>query len=145
MRWATLKLTLVQKRFLKLCSKGLTSTRQRYSTIELECLAIVWVTLKCSFYLCGLPLFTIYTDHHPLQDVFYTLWFPYATCRIGSVLLRSKDYLICVDHWSGYPFYHLLCSLMLCFRLGPTPLLSFLHVMLSLPFACLLSSYSKVQ
>ena len=51
-------------------SKGLTSTQQRYSTIELEYLAIVWATLKCSFYLRGLPLFTIYTDHHPLQRVF---------------------------------------------------------------------------
>ena len=51
-------------------SKGLTSTQQRYSTIELECLAIVWATLKCSFYLCGLPLFTIYTDHRPLQGMF---------------------------------------------------------------------------
>ena len=24
----------------------------------------------------------------------------------------EKDYLICIDHWSGYPFYHLLRSLM---------------------------------
>ena len=23
----------------------------------------------------------------------------------------GKDYLICIDHWSGYPFYQLLCSL----------------------------------
>ena len=38
--------------------------------IELECLAIVWATLKCSFYLRGLPLFYIYTDRHPLQGVF---------------------------------------------------------------------------
>ena len=51
-------------------SKGLTPTQQRYSTIELECLAIVWATLKCSFYLCGLPLFTVYTDHRPLHGVF---------------------------------------------------------------------------
>ena len=51
-------------------SKGLTSTQQRYSTIGLECLAIVWATLKCSFYLRELPLFTIYTDHRPLQGFF---------------------------------------------------------------------------
>ena len=30
-------------------SKGLTPTQQRYSTIELECMAIVWAILKCSF------------------------------------------------------------------------------------------------
>ena len=51
-------------------SKGLTPSQQRYSTIELECLAIVAATLKCSFYLRGLPLFTAYTDHRPLQGVF---------------------------------------------------------------------------
>ena len=33
-------------------------------------MAIVWATLRCSFYLCGLSLFTIYTDHRPLQGVF---------------------------------------------------------------------------
>ena len=47
-------------------SKGLTPTQQRYSTIELECMAIVWAILKCSFYLRGLPRFTVYTDHKPL-------------------------------------------------------------------------------
>ena len=34
-------------------SKGLTPTQQLYSTIKLECLAIVWAILKCSFYLRG--------------------------------------------------------------------------------------------
>ena len=51
-------------------SKGLTATQQRCSTIKLECLAIVWAILKCSFYLRGLSLFSIYTDHRPLQGVF---------------------------------------------------------------------------
>ena len=31
-------------------SKGLTPTQQRYCTIELECLAIVWAIQKCSFF-----------------------------------------------------------------------------------------------
>ena len=51
-------------------SKGLTSTQQRYSTVELECLAIVWARSKCSFYLHGLPKFTVYTDHRPLERIF---------------------------------------------------------------------------
>ena len=29
-------------------SKGLTPTQQRYSTIELECLAIIWAIQKCA-------------------------------------------------------------------------------------------------
>ena len=68
-------------------SKGLTST-QCYSTIELECLAIVWATLKCSFYLRGLPLFTIYTDHRPLQGVFQKDIFDLASPRLQR--LREK-------------------------------------------------------
>ena len=48
-------------KIVKCGSKGLTPTQQRYSTIELECLAIVWAMLKCSFYLRGLPTFAVYT------------------------------------------------------------------------------------
>ena len=51
-------------------SKGLTSTQQHYSTIELECLAIVWAISKCSFYLHGLAKFTVYTNHRPLEGIF---------------------------------------------------------------------------
>ena len=69
-------------------SKGLTSTQQWYSTIELECLAIVWATLKRSFYLRGLPLFTIYTDHRPLQGVFQKDIFDLASPRLQR--LREK-------------------------------------------------------
>ena len=46
------------------------STQQRYSTIELECLTIVWAISKCSFYLHDLPKFTVYTDHRPLEGIF---------------------------------------------------------------------------
>ena len=42
-------------------SKGLRPTQQRYSTIELECMAIVWAILKCSFYLSCL----LYTSPSP--------------------------------------------------------------------------------
>ena len=49
-------------------SKGL--TQQRYSTIELECLAIVWAISKCSFYLHGLPKFTVYTEGIFQKDLF---------------------------------------------------------------------------
>ena len=69
-------------------SKGLTPTQQRYSTIELECLVIVWATFKSSFYLRGLPLFTIYTDHRPLQGVFHKDIFDLASPRLQR--LREK-------------------------------------------------------
>ena len=47
-------------------SKSFTPTQQRYATIELECLAIIWAIQKCEFFLKGLPTFTVATDHRPL-------------------------------------------------------------------------------
>ena len=40
-------------------SRSLTPTQQRYATIELECLVIVWAIQKCDYYLRGLPHFDI--------------------------------------------------------------------------------------
>ena len=51
-------------------SKSLTPTQQRYATVELECLGIVWAIHKCTFYLKGLPTFKVVTDHRPLEGVF---------------------------------------------------------------------------
>ena len=51
-------------------SKSFTPAQQRYATIELECLAIIWAIQKCGFYLNGLPDFTIATDHRPLVGTF---------------------------------------------------------------------------
>ena len=69
-------------KIVKCGSKGLTPTQQRYSTIELECLAIVWAILKCSFFLRGLPSFTVFTDHRPLEGVFQKDIFDLASPRL---------------------------------------------------------------
>ena len=63
-------------------------TQQRYSTIELECLAIIWAIQKCAFYLRGLPLFYVYTDHRPLEGVFQKDLFDLASPRLQR--LRKK-------------------------------------------------------
>ena len=44
-------------------SCSVTSTQQRYSAIELECMAIKWAIHKCAFYLLGLPTFQVWTDY----------------------------------------------------------------------------------
>ena len=51
-------------------SKSLTETQQRYATVELEALAILYACQKCDFYLRGLPSFTVLTDHKPLLGHF---------------------------------------------------------------------------
>ena len=50
---------------IKCGSRALSPTEQRYATIELECLGILWAVRKCEFYLKGLPNFTVITDHKP--------------------------------------------------------------------------------
>ena len=74
-------------KIVKCGSKGLSPTQQRYSTIELDCLAIVWAILKCSFYLRGLPFFTVYTDYRPLEGIFVDI-FDLASPRLQR--LREK-------------------------------------------------------
>ena len=60
----------VRFRLVTCGSKSLTPTQQRYSTIELECLAVHFAVSKCLFYLKGCESFTVATDHRPLEGVF---------------------------------------------------------------------------
>ncbi|XP_072179722.1 LOW QUALITY PROTEIN: uncharacterized protein [Diadema setosum] len=50
---------------LAYASKKLLPREQRYSTVEKECLAIVWAVRKFDYYLFG-RVFEIHTDHKPL-------------------------------------------------------------------------------
>ena len=49
-------------------SKKLSDRKKRYSTIERECLALVWAIKRFQVYLYG-KLFTIQTDHQPLTYI----------------------------------------------------------------------------
>ena len=51
-------------------SNSLTLAKSRYAMIELELLSIVFTLVKLSFYLRGIDLVTVRTDHHPLLDLY---------------------------------------------------------------------------
>ena len=46
-------------------SASLSTTQSRYSTVELECLAIVNAIHKCHYYLARITRFEVWTDHRP--------------------------------------------------------------------------------
>ena len=87
-------------------SKGLTSTQQRYSTIELECLTIVWAITKCSFYLHGLPKFTVYTDHRPLEGIFQKDLFDLASPRLQRMREKVAKFSFEVNWVSSWTPFH---------------------------------------
>ena len=49
-------------------SKKLSSAERNYSTIEKECLAVVWGIKRFYLYLYGVPI-VLQTDHEPLKHV----------------------------------------------------------------------------
>lgn len=56
-------------RLVQCGSRFLTDTESRYSTIELELLAIVWAMKKCHSFLAGRDHFDVITDHKPLLSI----------------------------------------------------------------------------
>ena len=56
-------------RIIQCGSFALTPAQRNYSTIELEFLAIVRAIHKCKFYLHGLEVFKVITDHKPLLGI----------------------------------------------------------------------------
>ena len=45
-------------------------TQSRYSTVEIECLAIINTVTKCHYYLAGIKSFEVWTDHRLLIGAF---------------------------------------------------------------------------
>ncbi|XP_066982187.1 uncharacterized protein [Macrobrachium rosenbergii] len=82
-------------RLVQCGSRFLADVESRYSTIELEMLAVVWAMKKCKYYLLGLAQFSHITDHKPLIPLLnsYTL-----DCIENPRLQRLREKI------SGYVF-----------------------------------------
>ncbi|CAF1357989.1 unnamed protein product, partial [Didymodactylos carnosus] len=78
-------------------SRSLTPPEKKYSTVEKECLAIVWCIKKLHPYLYGED-FTVFTDHHPL------CWLNKQSSHNGRLerwSLQLQEYTFDVKHVSG--------------------------------------------
>ena len=73
-------------------SKKLTSAERKYSTIEKECLAIVWGVSKFRLYLAGKP-FVSQTDHQPLTFLKDSKFRNDRICN-GHWHYRGNDYTV---------------------------------------------------
>ena len=82
-------------------SKSLTPTQQRYSTIELECLAVHFAVSKCSFYLKGSENFTVATDHRPLEGIFRKDLFEIPNPRLQRICEKLVEYNMVVKWVPG--------------------------------------------
>ena len=72
--------------------KSLTSTQRRYSTIELECLAVHFAISKCSFYLKGADNFTVAKDHRPVEGIFKKDVFKIPNPRLQRICEKLVEY-----------------------------------------------------
>ena len=78
-------------------SKKLLDRETRYSTIEKECLAIVWALKKFSAYLYSKP-FILQCDHKPLT---YLRTSMYDNARLTRWTLLLQEYNFVVEHIAG--------------------------------------------
>ena len=90
-----------QFKSVKCGSKSLTPTQKRYSTIELECLAVHFIIPKCSFYLKGSDNFIIATDHRPLEGIFKKDLFETPNPRLQRIWGKLVEYNMTVKWEPG--------------------------------------------
>ena len=82
-------------------SRSLNPAETRYSTVELECLAIQYALKKCDFYLRGHPGFKVITDHRPLVGVFRKALDDITNSRLLRIREKTVPYNFTVEWMAG--------------------------------------------
>ena len=90
-----------EHRLISCGSRALASAETRYSTTELEALAILFAVSHAEFYLRGCPQFKIYTDHRPLIGIFAKAMADIASARIARYRERLQDYSFTLEWVPG--------------------------------------------
>ena len=81
-------------------SRSLNSAESRYSTTELECLAIYYGVRDCSFYLQGID-FEVVTDHKPLVGTFQKSLGDIENARLLRLREKLAHFSFYVTHVAG--------------------------------------------
>ena len=93
-------------------------TQSRYSTVELECLAIVHAIQKCHYYLASVQQFEVWTDHRPLVGAFSKHLHTLANQRLMRMREKVTSYNFTVI-WTPGKDHHIADALSRAPVFGP--------------------------
>ena len=94
-----------EKRLISCGSKSLTPTQQRYSTVEIEFLAVKWAVEENDFYLRGIEVCEVLTDHRPLVGIFRKQLQEIASPRLKRFREALMGYNLRVEWVEGKTHY----------------------------------------
>jgi len=96
-------------RLIRCGSRSLQSAETRYSTIELECLAIVYAVSQCDYYLRGGD-FHVVTDHRPLLGTFSKDLATVSNPRLLRYREKLQAYTFTIS-WTAGKVHHMADAL----------------------------------
>ena len=90
-----------KRQFITCGSTGLTDTQKRYSTVELEALAIFCACSKSNYYLQCAPQVDVYSDNCVVCDIFKMQLSKIKNKRLQLIMEKLRPYNIVCLHVKG--------------------------------------------